>query len=141
MVIVTDFAFGWRACRIGSDNVKYDGHFGVNQAHTRMQANSVARLHGTFVAGILSPKRNSPAPAICPDCTLAQPSTKGEQDFEEALHQAVRRGVIVVAAPGNQGALGGSAITRPPWVISMVACDLRGRLIRSHPNCHRTRTG
>src|SRR5262245_61579221 len=78
-----------------------------------------------------------PLPPFAP----TQPSTKGEQDFEKALHQAVRRGVIVVAAPGNQGALGGSAITRPPWVISMVACDLRGRLIRSHPNCHRTRTG
>lgn len=34
------------------------------------QANSVACMHGTFVAGILSAKRNSPAPAICPDCTL-----------------------------------------------------------------------
>jgi subtilisin family serine protease len=27
-------------------------------------------LHGTFVAGILSAKRGSLAPAICPDCTL-----------------------------------------------------------------------
>jgi subtilisin family serine protease len=31
---------------------------------------SMACLHGTFVAGILSAKRGSPAPAICPDCTL-----------------------------------------------------------------------
>ena len=34
------------------------------------QANSSACLHGTFVAGILSGKRGSLAPAICPDCTL-----------------------------------------------------------------------
>lgn len=34
------------------------------------QAASTACLHGTFVAGILSAKRNSAAPAICPDCTL-----------------------------------------------------------------------
>ena len=34
------------------------------------QANSTACLHGTFVAGILSAKRGSRAPAICPDCTL-----------------------------------------------------------------------
>src|SRR5574338_576938 len=34
------------------------------------QAASIACLHGTFVAGILSAKRNSAAPAICPDCTL-----------------------------------------------------------------------
>jgi subtilisin family serine protease len=34
------------------------------------QTNSTACLHGTFVAGILSAKRGSLAPAICPDCTL-----------------------------------------------------------------------
>jgi subtilisin family serine protease len=139
---------------------------------TCTQANSTACLHGTFVAGILSAKRNSPAPAICPDCTLlirpifaetasgrdhmpsatpqelaaaiiecidagarvinlslalAQPSIKGEQALEEALNQAIGHGVIVVAAAGNQGTLGSSAITRHPWVIPVVGCDLRGR--------------
>ena len=138
------------------------------------QANSTACLHGTFIAGILSAKRNSPAPAICPNCTLlirpifaemtagrehmpsatpqelaaaileclnagarvinlslalAQPSTKGEQALDEALNQALRRGVLIVAAAGNQGTLGSSAITRHPWVIPVVACDLRGRPI------------
>ena len=34
------------------------------------KANSAACMHGTFVAGILSAKRGSPAPAICPGCTL-----------------------------------------------------------------------
>ncbi|MGZ8921091.1 MAG: S8 family peptidase [Limisphaerales bacterium] len=34
------------------------------------QADSTACLHGTFVAGILSAKRGSVAPAICPDCIL-----------------------------------------------------------------------
>jgi subtilisin family serine protease len=58
---------------------------------------------------------------------LAEPSTKGEQALEEALDQAVRRGVILVAAAGNQGIMGSSAITRHPWVIPVVACDLRGR--------------
>jgi subtilisin family serine protease len=33
-------------------------------------ASGAACLHGTFVAGILSAKRESVAPAICPDCTL-----------------------------------------------------------------------
>ena len=32
--------------------------------------NSMACVHGTFVAGILSATRDSVAPAICPDCTL-----------------------------------------------------------------------
>ena len=143
-----------------------------NNGATCTQANSTACLHGTFIAGILSAKRNSPAPAICPNCTLlirpifaekttgdeqmpsatpqelaaaiiecidagarvinlslalAQPSTKGEQSLEEALNQAIKRGVIVVAAAGNQGTLGSSAITRHPWVIPVAACDLRGR--------------
>ena len=143
-----------------------------NNGATCTQANSTACLHGTFVAGILSAKRTSPAPAICPGCTLlirpifaekttgseqmptatpfelaaaiiecvdsgariinlslalAQPSTRGEQALEESLNQAVRLGVIVVAAAGNQGTLGSSAITRHPWVIPVVACNLAGR--------------
>lgn len=136
------------------------------------QTGSLACLHGTFVAGILSAKRDSRAPAICPNCTvlirpifaeetaggermpsatpqelaaaitqcigagvrvinlslaLAQPSTKGERMLDDALTRAVRGGVIIVAAAGNQGTLGGSALTRHPWVIPVVACDLRGK--------------
>jgi len=34
------------------------------------QTNNAACLHGTFVAGILCARRGSPAPAICPGCTL-----------------------------------------------------------------------
>jgi len=58
---------------------------------------------------------------------FAQPSSRGERELEEALDHAARLGVIVVAAAGNQGALGSSVITRHPWVIPVAACDLRGR--------------
>src|SRR5205085_11537185 len=34
------------------------------------QADSMACLHGTFVAGTLSARLGSSAPAICSDCTL-----------------------------------------------------------------------
>ena len=34
------------------------------------QADSTACLHGTFIAGILAARRDSAAPAICPDCTV-----------------------------------------------------------------------
>jgi subtilisin family serine protease len=34
------------------------------------QSESSACAHGTFVAGILAGRRNSQAPAICPDCTF-----------------------------------------------------------------------
>src|SRR5207248_8661846 len=60
---------------------------------------------------------------------LAQHSTRNEQTLEEALDYATQRGVLVVAAAGNQGTVGSSAITRHPWVIPVVACDLQGRPI------------
>ena len=60
---------------------------------------------------------------------LSQPSLKGERELEEALDYSRSRGVIVVAAAGNQGMIGSSAITRHPWVIPVVACDLMGRPI------------
>lgn len=128
-------------------------------------------MHGTFVAGILSARRGSAAPAICPDCTvlvrpifaetaadgevpaaapeelaeaildcmdagarvlnvsaaLAQPTIKRERELEEVLDLAARRGVIVVAAAGNQATLGGTAITCHPWITPVVAYDLAGR--------------
>lgn len=37
---------------------------------TCVSASSTACMHGTFVAGILSGKRGSQAPSICPGCTL-----------------------------------------------------------------------
>ncbi|MEN3330093.1 MAG: hypothetical protein V7638_4900 [Acidobacteriota bacterium] len=141
---------------------------------TCQRATSLACMHGTFVAGILSAKRGSGAPAICPDCTLivrpifpettsangqmpsatpeelasaiiecidagahvinlsaalANPSAKGERRLEEALSYCARRSVIVVAAAGNQAAVGSSAITQHPWVIPVIASDRRGRPI------------
>lgn len=61
--------------------------------------------------------------------TLLHPSSTGQRELKEALDYAARRGVIAVAAAGNQGAVGSSAITRHPWVIPVVAYDLRGRPI------------
>ncbi|MBV8119995.1 MAG: S8 family serine peptidase [Alphaproteobacteria bacterium] len=58
---------------------------------------------------------------------LQGPSPRGENSLQEALDFALHRGVVVVAAAGNQGAVGGSVITRHPWVIPVVAYDLRGR--------------
>jgi subtilisin family serine protease len=72
---------------------------------------------------------NAGARVINLSLALAQPSVKGEQALEEALNQALRRGVLIIAAAGNQGTLGSSAITRHPWVIPVVACDLGGRPI------------
>src|SRR5215472_11205693 len=139
---------------------------------TCSRADSVACSHGTFVAGILSARRGSVAPAICPGCTLllrpifaetasgdglmpsatpeqlaeaivdcvdsgarllnlsaalVEPSSQGERRLHEALDYAASRGAITVAAAGNQGTVGSSAITRHPAVIPVAACDLQGR--------------
>lgn len=58
---------------------------------------------------------------------LLQPDAKGERRLEEALDYSARRGVIVVAAAGNQGTVGSSAITRHSWVIPVIACNSLGR--------------
>jgi subtilisin family serine protease len=54
---------------------------------------SAACIHGTFTAGILSAKRGSPAPAICPGCSLvARPI------FKEV---AADNGALPSATPGE----------------------------------------
>jgi subtilisin family serine protease len=62
---------------------------------------------------------------------LAQPSPTGQRELEGALDLAARRGVLVVAAAGNQGTLAGSVITRHPWVTSVAACNRQGRPLNS----------
>ena len=58
---------------------------------------------------------------------LTQSSSKAERALEQALDHAARRGVLIVAAAGNQGTIGSTIITAHPWVIPVVACDLRGK--------------
>ncbi len=58
---------------------------------------------------------------------LAQPMFGVERRLGQALDYAAHRGVLVVAAAGNQGAVSSSAITSHLWVIPVIACDLQGR--------------
>jgi subtilisin family serine protease len=125
-----------------------------------------------FIAGMLSAKRGTGAPAICPNCTLLirpvfaettaenvalpsatpevlaaaiveciaagarvlnlslaimQPPPRGQQALQQALDYAARRGVLIVAAAGNQGTIASSVLTAHPWVIPVAACDRRGK--------------
>lgn len=73
---------------------------------------------------------NAGARIINMSVALAQPSSRGERELEESLDHAAKHGVIVIAAAGNQGTIGSSTITRHPWVIPVVACDLQGRPMR-----------
>lgn len=72
---------------------------------------------------------NAGARVLNLSAALAQPSGKGVRDLEQALDCAASRGLILVAAAGNQGTLGSSAITRHPAVIPVAACDLQGRAL------------
>jgi len=58
---------------------------------------------------------------------VAGASAKGGLQLHEALNYAAARGVITVVAAGNEGTIGGSALTRHPWVIPVIACDHSGR--------------
>jgi subtilisin family serine protease len=57
------------------------------------------------------------------------PTARGERALQQALDHAASRGVIVVAAAGNQGQVGSTAITRHPMVIAASACGRDGRPI------------
>jgi subtilisin family serine protease len=70
---------------------------------------------------------NAGARVINLSVALQGPSSGGGGSLQQALDFALRRGVVVVAAAGNQGTVGGSVITRHAWVIPVVAYDLRGR--------------
>lgn len=58
---------------------------------------------------------------------LTHSSFKRNRALGETLDHAALRGVIIVAAAGNQGTIGSTVITGHPWVIPVVACDLRGK--------------
>jgi subtilisin family serine protease len=60
---------------------------------------------------------------------LVQSGSPGERDLKAALDYAASRGSITIAAAGNQGSVGSSAITGHPWVIPVSACDKHGRPI------------
>jgi subtilisin family serine protease len=58
---------------------------------------------------------------------LLDASPGAERLLDEAINYAARRGVLVIAASGNQGVVGSSAITAHPWVLPVIACDWNGR--------------
>jgi subtilisin family serine protease len=69
---------------------------------------------------------NAGARVLNISAVLAQPSAHGEAALRDALDYAVYRGVMIVAAAGNQARVGSSIITRHAHVIPVAACDRRG---------------
>jgi subtilisin family serine protease len=68
---------------------------------------------------------NTGARVINLSSAMVGPATKSETKLQDALNYAARHQVITVAAVGNQGTVASSSITRHPWVIPVVACDLQ----------------
>ena len=82
------------------------------------QASSTACLHGTFIAGILSAKRNSAAPAICPNCTLLirpifTETTSGREHMPSATPQELAAAVIECIESGAKVINLSLALARP----------------------------
>jgi subtilisin family serine protease len=68
---------------------------------------------------------------------VGYPSVRMEVLLRQALDFASKRGVLVVAAAGNQGTVGTSEITRHPGVLPVVAYDDSGRPL-AHSNLGRS---
>jgi subtilisin family serine protease len=49
------------------------------------------------------------------------------REVEEAYTYAMRKGVPIIAAAGNQGQIGYFSIHGNPWIIPVVSCDAEGR--------------
>jgi subtilisin family serine protease len=49
-------------------------------------------------------------------------------ELEEAYNYAYQKGVIIVAASGNQGSIGHAALLNNKWVIPVAACDHEGKI-------------
>jgi subtilisin family serine protease len=58
---------------------------------------------------------------------LVETSSSAYSQLDDALSYAAKRGVLVVAAAGNRGMVGGSALTQHPWVLPVVASDNTGQ--------------
>lgn len=57
---------------------------------------------------------------------IVNPTSQGVRELEDVLNYAANRGVLIVAAAGNQGTVGSTAITGHPGVIPIVACNNNG---------------
>jgi subtilisin family serine protease len=90
------------------------------------QAGGVPNAEPEALASAISDCINAGASVLNLSVSLADASRNAADALSEALNYAARRGVLVVAAAGNDGTIYSSAITRHPWVIPVTACGLAG---------------
>jgi len=78
------------------------------------------------LAGAISDCIGAGACVLNLSVSLGDASRSAAHTLSEALNHAARRGVLVVAAAGNDGTICSSAITHHPWVIPVTACARSG---------------
>lgn len=79
------------------------------------------------LAGAITEVVQAGANVVNLSCQLLRGSSTAGRDLDDAFDYAASRGAICIAAAGNEGLLGSSAITRHQWVIPVAACDRAGR--------------
>ena len=57
---------------------------------------------------------------------LTPAGAAGSPALSGALDRAARRGTLIVVTAGADGIVGGSALTRHPWVVPVAACTVAG---------------
>ena len=122
------------------------------------QATSAACMHGTFVAGILSARRGTVAPAICPDCTvLVRPifaeNSAANGDMPSAAPEDLAQAILDCLDAGARVLNVSAALARPSiknaralqealdraarrGVIVIVAAGNQGTLGSTAITCH-----
>jgi subtilisin family serine protease len=86
------------------------------------EAGGVPNAEPEALAGAIADCIGAGASVLNLSVSLADASRSAADVLSEALNYAARRGVLVVAAAGNDGTIYSSAITRHPWVIPVTAC-------------------
>ena len=86
------------------------------------EAGGVPNAEPEALAGAIGDCIGAGAAVLNLSVSLGDASRNAADTLSEALSYAARRGVLVVAAAGNDGTIYSSAITRHPWVIPVTAC-------------------
>lgn len=85
----------------------------------RSECRAAACMHGTFVAGILSARRDSQAPAICPGCTLLvrpifSENARAGQDSPSATPEELAQAILECIGAGAELLNISAALTQIP---------------------------
>jgi subtilisin family serine protease len=96
-------------------------------ANGQRDANSIPTATSSELAAAIAECLAGGARILNVSATVAHAHGNGARRLADALDDAVRKGAIVVAAAGNQGVVGASAVTADRAVIPVVSYSRAGR--------------